>query len=96
MVSFEWDPEKEKLNIEKHDGITFEMASRVFLDRKRIEKYDENHSSLEEERWNAIGMVNEVLFVVFTEITDERIRIISARIAEREEIDEYFSDYDLR
>lgn len=96
MLSFEWDAEKEKINIEKHDGITFSMAARVFFDRKRIEKYDEKHSSFEEDRWNAIGMVDDVLFVVFTEKTNGRIRIISARPAEKEEIDEYFNNYDLR
>ena len=54
------------------------------------------HSSFDEDRWNVIGMVEKVLFVVYTEITNDRIRIISARAAEKEEIDEYFSDYDLR
>lgn len=41
-------------------------------------------------------MVEKVLFVVYTEITDDRIRIISARAAEKEEINEYFSNYDIR
>ena len=41
-------------------------------------------------------MVEKVLFVVYTEVSDDRVRIISARAAEKEEIDEYFSDYDIR
>ena len=40
-------------------------------------------------------MVEDVLFVVYTERTD-RIRIISARKATKEEIDEYNDNYDLR
>ena len=95
-MTFEWDPNKEKYNIENHDGITFSMAARVFSDRKRIEKYDALHSSLDEDRWNVIGIVEKVLFVVYTEVSDDRVRIISARAAEKEEIDEYFSDYDIR
>ncbi|MBP5577515.1 MAG: BrnT family toxin [Treponema sp.] len=95
-MTFEWDSEKEKINIEKHDGITFSIAAKVFSDRKRIEKYDVLHSSIVEDRWNVIGMVEKVLFVVYTEITDDRIRIISARAAEKEEINEYFSNYDIR
>lgn len=70
------------------------MASKVFLDRHAIIKYDGQHSSLDEDRWNVIGMVEDVLFVVFTERGEDNIRIISARIAEQEEIDEYYRNYD--
>ncbi|MBQ4235204.1 MAG: BrnT family toxin [Treponema sp.] len=93
-MTFEWDLEKEKINIEKHNGISFRMASKVFLDRHAIIKYDGQHSSLDEDRWNVIGMVEDVLFVVFTERGEDNIRIISARIAEQEEIDEYYRNYD--
>jgi len=41
--------------------------------------YDFEHS-LEEDRYIAIGMVGDVLFVVFTE-RRETVRIISARLA---------------
>ncbi len=92
---YEWDEEKNQINKIKHDGISFEMAVRVFLDEKRIEKYDNLHSSESEDRWNVIGMVNDVLFVVYTE-RDERTRIISARKATKEEIDEYNDNYDIR
>ncbi len=92
---YEWDEEKNHINKIKHDGISFEMAVRVFLDEKRIEKYDNLHSTESEDRWNVIGMVNDVLFVVYTE-RDERTRIISARKATKEEIDEYNDNYDIR
>ena len=93
---FEWDEIKNETNIKKHDGISFKIAARVFLDSKRIEKYDEQHSTLEEQRWNAIGLVEDVLFVVFTERKNDIIRLISARKANQEEINEYYSNYDLR
>jgi len=50
VLSFEWDPDKEKRNIEKHNGISFRIAVKVFSDNKRIEKYDSQHSTFDEER----------------------------------------------
>lgn len=94
-MKFEWDEEKNRINKIKHDGISFEYAVRVFLDEKRIEWYDVNHSTLAEDRWNAIGMVHDVLFVVYTE-RGERTRIISARRATKEEEREYYDGYEFR
>ena len=94
-MEFEWDEEKNRINKEKHDGIGFELAVRVFLDDKRIERYDSLHSSIDEDRWNAIGLVGKILFVVYTE-RRERIRIISARRATKEEEAEYYDGYEYR
>ena len=77
-LSFEWDDEKDRLNMLKH-GISFKDAALVFEDEYHIEMYDFEHDS-DEDRYIAIGKVKEVLFVVFTE-RKERIRLISARIA---------------
>ena len=94
-MRYEWDNDKNIANKKKHDGIGFETAVRVFLDNKRIEKFDDKHSTLTEERWNVIGLVLDVLFVVYTERKDT-VRIISARKATKEEEKEYYADYDLR
>ena len=80
--SFEWDTEKERINYAKHK-IHFQTATAVFDDENRIEWYDVSHS-IEEDRYNTIGMVHDVLFVVYTE-RRERIRLISARLATPEE-----------
>ena len=93
-MDFEWDVDKNKANIKKH-GIAFEMAAKVFLDEKRIERYDAEHSSIDEQRYKTIGMVNKVLAVIYTE-RKTAIRIISARLAEQEEIDEYYKGYEFR
>ena len=77
-IVFEWDDEKEKSNIRKH-GISFSTAAFVFNDPYRIEYYDESHSE-EEDRYATIGMVGNVLTVIYT-IRGEHHRIISARIA---------------
>ena len=64
-LKFEWDEEKDWINRQKH-GISFETASYVFRDEYYIEMYDFEHS-MEEDRYIAIGMVGDLLFVVFTE-----------------------------
>ena len=76
---FEWDPEKERENFEKH-GIDFEAAERIFFDYCRMERHDDD-SSDSEDRWQTMGLFDNVLFVVYAERGDV-IRIISARIAE--------------
>ena len=79
---FEYDPEKNRKNIEKH-GISFKSAARVFFDYDRIELYDETHSG-DEDRYDTIGdtsagnltiignlqdlhRVDDILFIVYTE-----------------------------
>lgn len=81
-LRFEWDEEKNALNREKH-GISFETAAYVFQDEFYIEMYDFEHS-IDEDRYIAIGMVGDLLFVVFTE-RSEAIRLISARLATERE-----------
>ena len=79
-LKFEWDEEKDLINRRKH-GISFETAAYVFRDEYHIEMYDFEHST-DEDRYIAIGMVGNLLFVVFTE-RGENIRLISARLATR-------------
>lgn len=57
---------------------------KFFLDKARIEIYDEAHSTMDEERFITIGMAGEVLFVVYIE-RQQAIRMISARLATAKE-----------
>lgn len=59
---------KEIINIETHH-ISFNIAKQVFNDMNRIEIYD-IQCSLEQDHYNTIGMVEDVLFVVHTEKRD--------------------------
>lgn len=86
---FEWDEEKNRINKRKHK-ISFETAANVFFDENRIEQLDEFHSD-EEERWQVIGMVDEILFVIYTE-RDDKTRIISARRADKKERRMYYGN----
>ena len=90
-MKFEWDSEKEIINIKKH-GIDFEIASRIFNDKNRLDFYDKWHSLPEEDRYIVIGMVEDVLYVVYTERNDA-IRLISARVATAKEKELYSYGY---
>lgn len=87
MVRFEWDERKRLVNLNRH-GIDFADAYRIFdFDRFLLadDRFDYG-----EERWISFGMLfGEVVAVTHTE-TDEVIRIISVRRAEKHEQERYF------
>lgn len=87
-LDFEWDLVKATINTLKH-SVSFEEASTVFDAEKILVKLDIKHSLIEERKL-ALGLSNEnrLLVVVFTERTP-KIRIISARRANRKEIEQY-------
>ena len=79
-MKFEWDENKNVINIQKHN-VSFEEAMTVFKDVKAVLLYDENHSETED-RFNIIGMsqLSNLLIVCHCyHESDTIIRIISAR-----------------
>ncbi|MFI3222933.1 MAG: BrnT family toxin [Methylococcaceae bacterium] len=88
-MQFEWDKNKNKLNIQKH-GISFNEAKTVFND-VLASIFDDSWNSIEEHRELIIGSSDcaRLLIISFTERTDGVIRIISARIATNPEIKNY-------
>ena len=81
-LEFEWDDQKDALNRLKHK-VSFETAKFVFDDENLLIYPDDTHGR-EELRYIALGVVHELLYVVFAE-RKERIRIISARLADKRE-----------
>jgi len=91
-ISFTWDSNKYKSNINKH-GISFEEARSIFLDQNAIEYYDSDHSE-DEDRFLMLGLSYHVkiLLVSYTvrkENNNRIIRIISARKATKLEQTNY-------
>lgn len=84
-MEFEWDPAEDRENQRKH-GLSFQEASALFTNGDDyLEVYDQDHSD-EEERFIAIGMiVRGIIVVVWTERSEDVIRIISARPATQRE-----------
>lgn len=79
---FEWDPNKQKINIEKH-GIDFVDVAAIFNDINRIETTVMNESG--EERYITIGTVNNIILLVVYTLRGNSIRLISARRASKNE-----------
>jgi hypothetical protein len=69
------------LNHRKH-GISFPYATRVFLDPHRQERLD-TREEYGEERWIALGRVDDSVLVVVYTLRGSNIRLISARKANR-------------
>lgn len=87
-LEFEWDEDKAAANRRIH-GLAFHEAITAFRDPFAVEHFDER-KDYGEERINLVGMCAAVLVhVTYTERAG-RIRIISARRAERHEQDDYY------
>ena len=92
MLTFEWDEEKSKANLRKHE-VSFEEAKTVFNDSLSITIPDSQHS-VDEYRYIDIGRSSKgrILVVVYTE-RGSNIRIISCRKATGSERRVYEEDY---
>jgi uncharacterized DUF497 family protein len=89
-LEFEWDPAKAKNNLEKH-GVSFFTAVATFRN-ERIERIDESED-YGETRWIGLGRAGlEVYRVIFTWRSENRIRIISAQRASKNEEETYYRD----
>lgn len=89
-IVFEWDSIKADLNYAKHK-VTFEEAKSVFYDENAVLISDPEHSEYEEDRFLLLGFSSELhmLLVCHCYREDNRIRIISARKANKAEAKEY-------
>ena len=88
---FEWDENKNQINIKKH-GISFEEAEAVFDDDNAIYLDDEEHSQ-EEARFVVIGRNEKQKTLVVCHCYRDSgtiIRLISARKADKLETDWYY------
>lgn len=79
-----WDKKKNDANIRKH-GVDFSDVPAIF-ERPIIRNIDIRHD-YGEERWIAIGLLkfHLIAVVVYVEKTEDTIRIISARKANKHE-----------
>ncbi|MCE1114356.1 MULTISPECIES: BrnT family toxin [Pseudomonas] len=82
-MRFEWDEEKNQLNIRKH-GIDFNEVPDMFRHPMLVLK--DERFDYEEARWISMGWINACVSVVaYTERQGGVIRVISARRATRRE-----------
>lgn len=95
-MRFEWDERKNRANIRKH-MLDFADAWTVFS-RPILAALDEGSGiDFPEDRWVGIGMLDDrrIVVVIYTEPSEDVIRVISFRKAlayEREQYQEAFRD----
>ncbi|MBN3910983.1 MAG: BrnT family toxin [Nostoc sp. NMS1] len=92
-MKFEWDQQKNEVNIVKHE-LDFADAYRIFRLPLRISL--DNRQDYGEDRLIGLGMLDgRIVVVVFTELDEETIRIISLRKAlpyERKRYEQYLKN----
>ena len=84
LLSFDWDTGNIDKNYEKH-GISTNAAEEPFTDPDLLTFPDPTHSK-SENRYHLLGKTeqNDILLITYT-LRGEKIRIISARIANKNE-----------
>lgn len=85
MSHFEFDPEKSRMNLEKH-GIDFVTAQRLWTDPGRKIKRS-NHVG--EIRYIGIGKIDDLLWTAIFTTRGLKIRLISVRRARDDEKSSY-------
>ena len=92
IMECKWDPGKARSNLKKH-GVDFADAVVALEDSNALTIEDKDHT---EQRFKTLGMgpYFNVLLVIHAEITDNCIRIISARKAEKKQAKQYFKGLD--
>lgn len=93
-MEFEWDDAKDFSNQQKH-GLSFQEARRLFESGvDYLEIFDAVHSE-SEDRFIAIGPIDDrLVVVVYTEPDEGVVRIIGARLAGKRERDLFRSRMD--
>jgi uncharacterized protein len=92
MLKFEWDEVKRQSNLKNH-GVDFEEAKPVFEDINALEILDARFP-YGEERWLTIGQsAGRLLAVVYAERNGVH-RIISVRLADKQEVNAYAAQSD--
>lgn len=87
-IDIGWDSKKAASNLKKH-GVSFEEAATALLDP--MAKAQEDPDAEGELRWILLGVSTKprLLSVVYTLRQDDRIRLIAAREATRNEAKHY-------
>ena len=100
-MAFEYDEEKNRINIKKH-GISFRSAARIFFDYDRIEFFDDNHSGCGV-RYDTIGdtsagritQVGEISIGNVNQFSDGKNEILFVVYTERVRVEENGKETDV-
>ena len=89
-MKYIWDSAK-KAKVATEHKVDFEKIEDIFDDPFAVEFFDEAHSDDSEARFGIIGLTAEygLIYLVFTEVSPEMLRFITARKAEPWMVKEY-------
>ncbi len=86
-MEFEWDESKSEV-CHQQRGFDFSYAARAFLDEDRLIRQD-HRWEYGEDRYQLLGKIEGRIFHLVYTMRKSRIRIISARKANRREATDY-------
>lgn len=89
-MRYTYDSRKRAANLKKH-GYDFEDAPQV-IESDRTVTFEDRCFAYDEQRFITLGMLREDAVAITTAETDEEIRLISMRKAERNEQEIYYSN----
>lgn len=84
------DPKKRTANLKKH-GYDFKNAPQVIENPASV-SFEDRRFAYEEQRYITLGLLHGQVVVIATAETDEEIRVISMRKAERNEEKIYYAN----
>jgi len=89
-MRYTYDPKKRAANLKKH-GYDFEEAHQVIESGNAV-TFEDRRFDYGEPRYITLGVLREQVVVIATAETDDEIRVISMRRAERNEEEIYYSN----
>ena len=89
-MQYSYDKNKKALNLAKH-GFDFDDAKQV-IERNKTITYEDDRFGYGEQRFITIGLLQNALVVIVTSETENEIRIISMRKAEKHEQAKYYEN----
>ena len=87
-MRYRYDPRKQIGNLRKH-GYDFDDASQV-IESDTALTFEDRRADYGEQRFVTLGMLRGSVVVIITAETEDEIRVISMRKAERHEQEIYF------
>jgi hypothetical protein len=87
-MRYSYDPKKRVANLKKH-GLDFKDARQV-IESERTVTFEDRRFDYGEQRFVTLGVLRDIVVVIATTETDEEIRVISMRKAERHEKEIYY------
>ena len=89
-MRYTYDPKKRVANLKKH-GYDFKDAQQVIESTATV-TFEDRRFDYHEQRFITLGLLLAEVVIIATAETDEEIRVISMRKAERHEEKIYFSN----